>query len=1012
MAGGNCAGSSCVLLDSVWLHPSHFDSSASSGLMPTSAESAWSALLTFKNQEFGKCSSLTGHEVAKDDSEISKKVESHRIAVSGSSLTFSEVAVGCSITKIQVPLVFSEVGYGFDPSLCCPVIVITNSFSSKPLNTWSLIVGKGEDSARHLITVIGSRGAIRHQLRTFFEINKTPLGSVKDSHTFKATQIVPGSAKTSVSTEPADTTTEFAAKIIKSSEAGSTNTEEQALARKEVSMLVSGQSHPNIERFYGVFHHQKEQDQLSYWGILTEYYPRGDLFDAISKQVLKEPMAKDMALGLLGALDHLHNNGIVHRDVKPESVLLAVCGRPILSHFNMAARSTDRNEMIRRCGTPGYVAPEVLVGPESQCGAKMDIFSLGVLLHYCLSRLLPFRGRTLACVCKKTIRCRVDFCNGFDEVSDSCKIFLRQLLTKQPESRYTASQALKSNWISGCDDSAEEQASRRPLLPQECSDSKSLQDKDAKRVMSSTYTTTVEQLENPGSAKRFSDQSESSSSVGFSTSNAFFDDDMSDHVNSCESFECSGASDRNKGRSVTKSLGIVEDSYFFDRGRNRSSSCSGQNGSHPNKLTEATNRGLAKCSPGNDSVDRCRNEHDVGLTSRNGQHKDLFTEGSWSMDDEDDCTSVSIPPTERFTEDTLSSMFGEQRCTMEDQDHEDTENRLTIQTVEPSWSEAFGERVSLGSEVQPNQDVMYRDSFEDDEGRITGFSERITCDSYSARVGLPRQSRCQGTPRPKTDEVGDGGRSGSGRSVTVQGMVGRFVIKPPSGPRPSERGQPRNIPRAPQRPASSSSAMDGDYCKLTTTRDGATSFAEEKKKKKKKKDALEFSSTDSACVSTSGSSTMTASGDTYSMEADIINRKCFQATVDAFPRGERVFEEGCGGQTRRKPSMMTHGNEESAAMGLKIQDLRAELTHKRSLLAQMEVLHQSAQREKESLEVARLAKFFGQPSGQVGQSITRQTDDRQSWDSLAISAAARKKDELYDRFLSTRASSKGPEKKR
>merc|ERR1712039_461177 len=97
-----------------------------------------------------------------------------------------------------------------------------------------------------------------------------------------------------------------------------------------------------------------------------------------------------------------------------------------------------------RHGCLGYVAPEVLLGNAKDIGTKMDLFSLGALLFFCLSGKAPFTGSTVVSVCKRTCRCPIDF-NKFDtfgSLSDSCKDCIAKLLQKKPADRISAAQAL------------------------------------------------------------------------------------------------------------------------------------------------------------------------------------------------------------------------------------------------------------------------------------------------------------------------------------------------------------------------------------------------------------------------------------------------------------------------------------------------------------------------------------------------------------------------------------------
>lgn len=91
----------------------------------------------------------------------------------------------------------------------------------------------------------------------------------------------------------------------------------------------------------------------------------------------------------------MHRKNIVHRDLKPDNVLLlndedlCVC----ITDLGMACRLTDVEELKMKCGTPGFVAPEILKGED--VGSKADIFSMGCFLYTVLTRQCIFRGRNM-----------------------------------------------------------------------------------------------------------------------------------------------------------------------------------------------------------------------------------------------------------------------------------------------------------------------------------------------------------------------------------------------------------------------------------------------------------------------------------------------------------------------------------------------------------------------------------------------------------------------------------------
>jgi len=201
--------------------------------------------------------------------------------------------------------------------------------------------------------------------------------------------------------------------------------------------------HPNVVQYKDLY----EGDTYVY--LVLEYAEGGELFHKIRTGV-SESEARTLFTQLLKAVNYLHDQSIVHRDLKPENILLDGQGNIKISDFGLAR--FDATHMQSLCGTPHYVAPEVIrlgLGNSSVgYGKEVDMWSLGVSLYHMLTGYLPFTETDRMALFNQIEKGAYDFPHQlWITITVEAKDLVKKLLDIDPKTRLSAEQALKHPWI-------------------------------------------------------------------------------------------------------------------------------------------------------------------------------------------------------------------------------------------------------------------------------------------------------------------------------------------------------------------------------------------------------------------------------------------------------------------------------------------------------------------------------------------------------------------------------------
>ncbi|XP_024177419.1 CBL-interacting protein kinase 10 [Rosa chinensis] len=180
--------------------------------------------------------------------------------------------------------------------------------------------------------------------------------------------------------------------------------------------------------------------------LVMEYAKGGELFQKIKKGRLKEEVAWNYFQQLITAVDFCHKRGVYHRDLKPENLLLDENGMLKVSDFGLSALAESKREdglLHTNCGTPSYVAPEVILC-RAYDGAKADIWSCGVILFALLAGSLPFHDSNLIHMYKKVCASEYQCPRWF---SRHVRKLLHGILNPNPDQRFLASEIMESSWF-------------------------------------------------------------------------------------------------------------------------------------------------------------------------------------------------------------------------------------------------------------------------------------------------------------------------------------------------------------------------------------------------------------------------------------------------------------------------------------------------------------------------------------------------------------------------------------
>ena len=215
---------------------------------------------------------------------------------------------------------------------------------------------------------------------------------------------------------------------------------------EEIRLTISLNEHPGVAKVHDFYHSDDR-----YVIVVMELLRGGDLLSAVSKRGDRGVGERDASRAmreLFSTMSHVHERCIAHRDLKLENLLLAERSRfdtVKVADFGLARRTkTSRGKLSAQCGSPAYVAPEIILGKHYT--PAVDMWACGVIMYALLTGELPFTSESEREMYQKIIR--VDAREPRPgEISPPALDLIFKLLELDPVRRLTAGEALEHEWF-------------------------------------------------------------------------------------------------------------------------------------------------------------------------------------------------------------------------------------------------------------------------------------------------------------------------------------------------------------------------------------------------------------------------------------------------------------------------------------------------------------------------------------------------------------------------------------
>lgn len=209
---------------------------------------------------------------------------------------------------------------------------------------------------------------------------------------------------------------------------------------QEIDVLKAANQVPQVTQLLEVF------ENNTYVFLVIVYAKGGDLLRHIkSKSRLAETEAKAIFLKILMGVCGLHARSILHRDIKLDNILLDEKKVPTICDFGVSRKMVDGQVINEQCGTPAYIAPEI-IQDGGYSGFKADVWSLGVMLYAMLVGKMPFKGSTISELHGSITTANFKFPQE-SKLSVEARDIISQMMVVDPANRLSSFEVLRHKWL-------------------------------------------------------------------------------------------------------------------------------------------------------------------------------------------------------------------------------------------------------------------------------------------------------------------------------------------------------------------------------------------------------------------------------------------------------------------------------------------------------------------------------------------------------------------------------------